>query len=84
MCKPVIVADDKGAKDYIENGVNGLIVPSGDAEALRKAIKSILSDQRFAEKLSNNAKKAYDTFSTPKCMENILKIAEKITLNKEN
>jgi len=82
MGKPVIVADDCGAKDYIEDGVNGLIVPAGDAEALRNAIKSILDNAEISTKLSNNAKDAYVSFSTPKCMERILQAAEKIVLEK--
>jgi hypothetical protein len=84
MGKPVIVADDCGAKDYIEHGVNGLIVPSGDHKALGKAIGRVLESEEFAEKLSNNAKKTYETFSTPKCMERILQAAERIVSeNKE-
>ena len=80
MGKPVVVADDKGAKDYIQNGVDALIVPSGDVEAFRIAIKSVLDDPGFSERLGDNAKKAYDAFSTPKCMERILQTAEKIVL----
>ncbi len=84
MGKPVIAADDKGAEDYIEDGVNGLIVPSGDHKALGKAISRVLESEEFAEKLSDNAKKTYETFSTPKCMERILQAAERIVSeNKE-
>jgi len=80
MGKPVVVAEDKGAKDYIQNRVDGLIVPSGDVETLRIPIKSVLEDSRFADRLGNNAKKAYDTFSTPKCLGKILQTAEEIVL----
>jgi hypothetical protein len=80
MGKPVIVADDKGATDYIESGVNGIIVPAGDVAALRTAIKSVIDNPEFAAKLSNNAKNAYISFSTPRCMERILQTAEEIAL----
>jgi glycosyltransferase involved in cell wall biosynthesis len=78
MGKPVIVADDLGAIDYIENRVNGLIVPSGDRVALRKAIKALLEDPGLAARLGSNAKKAYNVYSTTKCMERILQIAAEI------
>ena len=84
MGKPVIVVDDFGAKDYIEHGVNGLIVPSGESETLRTAIKSIISDPRFEEKLGCNALKTYNTYSTTKCMERILEAAREVFLEPLN
>jgi len=83
MGKPVIVADDKGAKDYIENEVNGMIVPSGNVGALRMAIKSVLEDHEFSSRIANNAKNAYGIYSTPRCMERILETAEQIVRNAE-
>jgi hypothetical protein len=80
MGKPVVVADDLGAKDYIQSGTNGLIVPAGDVGALRTAIKSVLDNPVLAAKLSNNARNTYVSFSTTKCMETILRTAEEIAL----
>ncbi len=79
MGKPVIVAGEGGAKDYIRHGHNGLIVPAGKVDALRQAIKVILEDPEFAKELGENAKKAYDTYSTSESIEKILKLAEKCT-----
>lgn len=78
MGKPVIVADDLGAKDYIENGVNGFIVSAGDAKGLRKAIKLVLGDANLAKTISSNALRTYKTFSTTGCMEKIIETAETI------
>ena len=78
MGKPVIVTDNKGAPDYIEHGVNGLIVPPGDSVALRRAIKSVIDDRRFAATLARNARKTYDTHSTPLCMQKILRLVESV------
>jgi glycosyltransferase involved in cell wall biosynthesis len=80
MGKPVIVADDKGAKDYIENGVSGVIVPSADAKALRKAVKMITDNPEFAGRLSSKAKESMEAFSTSLCMKRILQTAEEIVL----
>ena len=76
MGKPVVVADDCGATDYIKDGYNGLIVPSGDVDQLKQAILQILNDDEYAQKISENAIKALHEFSTESCMNNILKVAE--------
>lgn len=46
-----------GPRFLIENEVNGLLVPVGDAEAIAKAMKNILSDHNMAEKLGSEARK---------------------------
>lgn len=81
MGKPVIVADDCGAEDYIKDGVNGLIVPSGNSEVLRATIKSLLDNQADIARLAKNAKSTYDTFSTTRCIKKILNLAEEIATN---
>ena len=43
--KPVIVTDVMGARDYIEHRVTGLLVPPGDAVALRDALRWSLADE---------------------------------------
>mgnify|MGYP000869660321 CR=1 FL=1 len=74
--KPVIVADECGASDYIDNMKNGIIVPPGDSIALRKAILSIIIDPDFENELCRNAELAYDKYSTSRCMEEILALVE--------
>ena len=43
-----------GAKDTIRTGENGVIVPVGDVSEMAIAIKRVISDKDFAEKLSKN------------------------------
>jgi len=40
--KPVVATDIGGAREIIEHGKTGLVVPPGDSEALAQAIKQIL------------------------------------------
>jgi len=47
--KPVIVTDTPGVRDYIDDRETGLIVPSGDAEALAGAITWVLDPGNLAE-----------------------------------
>ena len=49
--KPVVAARVLGSEDYIEHGVDGLLVPPGDPVALRSAIQRITEDSEFAERL---------------------------------
>lgn len=41
---PVIVSDRVGAKDFVEDGVNGWIVPAGDAAALAGKLEALARD----------------------------------------
>ncbi len=63
--KPVIATETVGTVDYIQHGINGLMVPVGDAKALRAAIKELMADQLLYEKLALNGLEAvckYHTF----------------------
>lgn len=55
-----------GARLLINNGENGLLVPTGDAEKMAEAIKKILDDTEFAKKISDNAMLIYKRFSPDK------------------
>jgi len=65
---PVIATDCPcgGPAELIENGENGLLVPVGDAYALADAIRKILSDEEFAQKISENAEKLADELAPEK------------------
>ena len=41
MGKAVIASDSPGIRDYVTDGVSGLVVPVGDAGALRRAIQEL-------------------------------------------
>ena len=52
-----------GARETIEDGVNGLLVPVGDREALAEAMKKLLMNPDLAEKMSKNGCKLRDDIS---------------------
>jgi len=81
MGKPLIVADTKGALDYIDNGVNGVIVQSGDYHALNTVLKKLINEPELAKSMSDNGEMIYEKYSTHKCMENILDIAEQLVVS---
>lgn len=56
---PSIVTDCPigGARMVIRDGINGLLVPVGDENAMAEAIKQVLSDNAFAESIGKEAYK---------------------------
>ena len=52
-----------GPAELIKNGKNGLLIPVRDVEALVKAMKSFLSDNKFAESLGCEASLIKETHS---------------------
>ena len=49
---PVIATDVGGVREIVEDGVNGLLVPPGDAGALAAAIRRFLGDDTLRERMS--------------------------------
>lgn len=52
-----------GPNELITDGVNGLLVPLSDVEALTSAILRMIEDKEFAEKCGKNAKEILKTHS---------------------
>lgn len=53
--KPVVATRVGGFEEVVRDGVSGLLVPAGDAEALSEAITRILSDPELARRLGEGA-----------------------------
>lgn len=68
---PVVCTDCPigGARAIIQDGENGLLVPVGDANAIYLAMKKIVEDREFADKIAHNAAKLREELS----LENIAK-----------
>jgi glycosyltransferase involved in cell wall biosynthesis len=58
MARPVVVSATEGQRDVVEDGVTGLMVPPGDAGALREAIERLLADPAERARLGANARAA--------------------------
>jgi glycosyltransferase involved in cell wall biosynthesis len=55
--KPVIISDNVGSKEIIENGKEGFIIPFGDVESLTSAMSNLLNDEHLAKKMGCFARK---------------------------
>jgi len=82
MGKPIIVCDDKGAYDYIDNGNDGIIIPPCNAEALKKTIKRVLNSDGEIEIMTERAKEKAIKFTIENTMGQILALAEKVANKK--
>ena len=68
-----------GPAELIEDGVNGLLVPVGDIDALADAMLRMIEDSDFAEECGKNAKAILDTHSVDAIAEQYCKfITEKV------
>jgi glycosyltransferase involved in cell wall biosynthesis len=55
--KAIIVNDVGGLPEIVEDGVTGLITPTGDIKTLCKKINLLLEDEKYRKRLGVNAKK---------------------------
>lgn len=77
MGVPVISTDCPvgGSRTYIENNINGILVPVGDKKALLEAMIKIADNPEFAEKLSMNGTKIQEKYSLSMIADRFLKEA---------
>ena len=66
--RPVIVSDAAGASELVTDGVNGFVVPSGSAAAIREKLELLGSDRGLLHHMAEQAPRSvahlgYDTFS---------------------
>jgi glycosyltransferase involved in cell wall biosynthesis len=52
--RPVVATRSGGPDEIVEDGISGLLVPPGDADALAEAIDHLRSDQALASRLAVN------------------------------
>jgi len=60
---PVIATDVGGVREAVDDGVNGLLVPPGDAAALAAAFRRYLGDETLRRRLQERAQPSVERFS---------------------
>ena len=65
---PAVVSDSGGNPHVVEDGVSGLVVRAGDADALAQAVRSIKDDAQLYGRLSDGALSEYERRFTAKRM----------------
>lgn len=59
----VVVTDNGGINEYVRDGVNGVIVPTGDSESLKNEVTILLKDPTRRIHLARNALETSERFS---------------------
>jgi glycogen synthase len=76
---PIVASETGGILDVIEDGVNGLLVPPGDPEALARGIDRILSDGDLARRLSEGAQERGKDYDWEVLAERVLRVYQGLT-----
>jgi glycosyltransferase involved in cell wall biosynthesis len=68
--RPVIATAVGGIPEMIEDGINGCLVPVGDAQALRRAMESLLDDVTWS-RLAHAARPSVVRFGWPRLVQQV-------------
>lgn len=70
--RPVVATDTAATRDYVHDGVEGLLVPSGDPAALADAITRLDTDRALLTTLAAGARRAGQRISTERWAEQVI------------
>ncbi len=77
MGVPVVATDVGGVAEIVEDGVTGILCPSGDAEAIAAAIGRLVEDGAFRKRAGAAARERIrTTFSVAACARRLLDVYE--------
>jgi glycogen(starch) synthase len=76
---PIVASITGGIPDLIEDGVNGMLVPAGDPEALARAIDRLLADRDLARRLSKEAQQRAKDYDWEVLAERVLRVYQGVT-----
>jgi phosphatidylinositol alpha-mannosyltransferase len=62
---PVLASDIPGYRDVVRDGIDGLLVPPGDALALAEALRSLALDSELRERMALAARERAERFAWP-------------------
>ena len=60
---PVVASDIAGYRDVVADGVNGILVPPGDALKLAETLRSLALDPALRQRLSSSAARSAERFA---------------------
>jgi len=79
---PVITTDCGGPAEFIEDDVNGFVVPIRNSQAVADKIRLLYEDRDTLSRLSENARKTIETnMSHARTVEQMLKYFEEMKAN---
>src|SRR5215203_228019 len=76
---PIVASGTGGIPDVSEDGVNGLLVPPGDPEALARTIDRVFADRKLARRLSEGAQERAKDYNWEVLAERVLRVYQDVT-----
>jgi phosphatidylinositol alpha-mannosyltransferase len=73
---PVIASDIAGYRDVVRDGVDGVLVPRGDARALAEALRDVFEDPQQRLSMARAASRGVERFAWPRVAMEILEAYE--------
>ena len=64
--RPVISTASNGGRELIEDGVNGLLVPVDDADAMADALRQVIGDSALATRLAAGGRRHWERHLSPR------------------
>ncbi len=81
--KPIVVTDNTGFRQVIEDGVNGVLVPEENPQALAKALVRVIEDKAFASQLGEHGQKWVKKYSWPRVTDQVLDFYNQVYLKQK-
>jgi len=78
MGRPVVATTGCGFGEVVEDGRSGLLVPPGDAAALRDAVLSLLADRDRLRRMSDAARVRAERFRLPRAVADLVAVYERL------
>ncbi|MHB1908968.1 MAG: glycosyltransferase family 4 protein [Nitrososphaerales archaeon] len=72
----VIATANGGSEEYLENGINGLLVPTGDSFAIQEAVRQLISDVDLRIKLAQSGVETAKKFTFAKMYDEFKKLLD--------
>lgn len=69
---PVVASDIPGYREIVRDGVNGLLVPPGDPQALAEALYCLATDEGRREAMSRQAAASAQYYAWPRVVSSVL------------
>ena len=66
---PLIVADNRGSREYAQKGVNSLVCKADDVESFKRAIGRLYDDSEYRAKLAGHCRQSVMKFGMENTME---------------
>lgn len=75
---PVIISDNTGAKDVVEDGVNGFVTPTFSVDALKERILQIKSDEEMRRSMAASARRTAENNTWLHYAKKLLKVYDEL------